>query len=458
MSGASGRNATGTKASLLWWAASAILLAAIFISGVLRSNALPAWAGAYPTTPVNTRPYFDAVSETLIANPIDLAISGKRNPTGFLFSVTDDDEVDPRILDIDRLDRFQPRWQPDAAALARPSYYRSQIGLQGRAYSFAAARMGLDRDATFAAFRMFAAAALAAVLAVIVAFIFSLWGTGPAAAALAFCAFATGFNLFAPSLHWVAFVHVAPTAVTAWLASRLPTASWPTRIGAFALAAAFMMAKFSCGYEFTTTTIAAAVVPFFVAFAAGRIALATLVRYAVAVLAVGVAGFAAVFTVHHFMHLAAFGQSGFGWMAQRSAVWGGVPLVGPLGQFGQIAKVLAVNAVDINGFGVPNALVLLAGLPFLFIAAKALLLREFDVERTRVAAVVAAAFLASASWPLLQFPHISFHPRFSAILVSFPFGLFLSAGLARLWQLRRGAVASSAAPARPAFSPTHSPG
>lgn len=425
-----------------WWLLAFAVLTLVFTTGILRSSALPRILGRYPTEVVNTAPNFDNVSEALIENRIDLRFAGL--PTrwsDFLFTVRKGDAVDPRIFDIVRPERYQPEWRPDRYELERPGYYRSQIGLQGRFYTAASNALGLDRSNTYVVLRIFSAAMLAAMLATLIAGIAGAWGRTAGLAALGFCIVATGFNLFAPRLYWVTFIHVGPTVVAALLMTRLPRAGVGTHAAALAAMVLLFVMKFASGYEFLTVTISAATVPFFVAFAAGRTTLKMAIFYAAAVVATGVASFAVTIGIYNALYREAFGTSGLDFLRLRSGEWTGLPFMGPLGSPLQMAKVGVINTADIGGYGLPNVLVLAAGLPFAWIAARALVARDFAQERARIALAVSAALLASLSWMLFQFPHVSFHPRYSTILVAFPYGLVLAAALGRVWQTRQEARA-----------------
>ena len=434
------------RSAVLWWLASFLLLSIVYASGVLKNNALPAWVGDYPTKVVNERPMFDAVSEVLTMNMIDLTFYDLPNPTGFPFYV----RPDPRELDITKPWLYSADWRPGPAALSTADYYRSQIGLQGRAYAAVAEVIDLSRDQTYAIFRTFSAVALAAMLSVLIMFIFLLWGREAAAAALAFCTLSTGFNLFGWSLHWAVFLHVAPTALMAIFALRLPERSVGTHAAYFLGAGLLLMLTLATHYEFMTVTLAAVALPFFMIFAAGQITFKALVKYVTASFVLGVVAFVATLAIHDAIFIEAFGQSGLEWMSQRSARWGPSSLDGPAGLARDAGKVLAINSLDVAGFGFPNGLLILAALPFVWIVARAATARRSDEEPARIALVVSFALLASASWALFQFPHLAFHPRFSTIVVSFPFGILLFAALGRLWHLRQQArVASGAGASRP---------
>lgn len=425
-----------------WWLFAFAVLTLVFTTGFLHSSALPSILGKYPTDVVNRAPNFDNVSEALIENRIELRFVGLETRfSEFLFTVRKGNEVDPRIFDIERPERYDPGWRPNRADLEARSFYRSQIGLQGRVYAAASTAIGLGREQTYTVLRTFNTLMLAAMLATLVTGLASVWGRPAGFAALGFCIFATGFNLFAPRLYWVMFVHVAPTVVTALFAMRLPRRGLPAHVAAFVAIMLLFVAKFASGYEFMTVTIAAATLPFFVAFAGGRIPIGSMIAYAAAVVAIGIAAFGVTLGLHDMLFWNAFGESALAFLQGRNESTFGLPFTGPLGTPLQMAKVAVINTADIGGYGVPNFIALAAGLPFAWIAARALVRRDFADERARIALVVSAALLASTSWMLLQFPHVSFHPRYSTILVAFPYGIVLAAALGRLWQLRREARA-----------------
>lgn len=430
--------ATSRRHAVLWWLASFLLLGTIFASGVLKSNALPALAGNYPTTAVNTHPSFEAFNELMVTNVIDRALSGIAHPKGFLFQIPNGGYADVRVPDLVRPGPHRPDWMPSRAELSQPGeYYRTQIGLQGRAYAFAAAKMNWPRDQTFLTFRIVSSFALAAVLGVLIAFILACWGRPAAAAALAFCAVSTGLNLFSWSLFWSAFLHAAPTAITAVLALALPSRSFVRP--ALLLGAMFivLVIKLASGFEFFTTVLAATVVPFVMVYATGRITIKTMFGYSLVALVIGVAAFAATLAIYEAVFFEAFGGSGLEWLRNRTTHWGTPPRTGILGQFVNVAKILAMNAVDVGGYGLPTGLFVLVAMPFLMTSVAALVRGRMEDERVRIALVIAVALGASASWVLIQFAHVSVHNRFATFLVAYPFGIFLCAALARLWQLHR---------------------
>lgn len=419
-----------------WWLMVFVVLTLVYTTGVLHSSALPRLLGEYPTAPVNRAPNFDGVSEALIKNRIEMRFAGlETGKPEFLFTVRNGKGPDPRNFDIARPDLYDPGWKPGRVDLQAREHYRSQIGLQGRSYAAASNALRLDRARTFMTLRIFSISMLAAMLAALVTWLASVWGRAAGFAAFIFCIFATGFNLFAPQLYWVTFVHVAPTVVAACLAARLPQRGVPAHVAAFVAILLVFVAKFASGYEFMTVTIAAAAVPFFVAYATARITIRMLMVYAAAMVAIGMLAFGLTIGVHDMLYRQAFGQSGLAFLQVRSQSSSGLPFSGLLGTPLQMGKLGIVNSADIAGYGIPNFVALAAGLPFAWIAARALFRREMGDERNRIALAVTAALLASTSWLLLQYPHVSFHPRYTTILVAFPYGLVLAAALGRLWHL-----------------------
>lgn len=419
------------RVSLLWWLALTLVLGLVYSSAVFRSNTVPIWAGNYPTLVVNSHPHFDRVSEVLVMNPIDAAVVGVPNQKGFLFHV----EPDPRVLDVYRLDRYQPEWIPNTDFLSKPDYYRSQIGLQGWAYVEVTKAFGLGRHAAFALFWTLNAFLLAAVLTIFIRFIYVIWGREAAIAAAAFSALSTGLNVFSWSMFWLAFLDIAPAAAATFLALRLPVRSWVRTLPSFFGLLVLFLLTFANGYEAMTVTISSVAVPFAMVYAAGRIPFRTMIGYGGAAVALGFVSFAAALTAHHFLYMNAFGGSGIDWVFSRTEHWGPESPYGP--SLIGLGKILVVNAVDIARVGLPVLLLLLLAAPFAFKAARALLTRRLDDEADRIALAVTAALMSSASWPLVQFAHVAFHSRYMSLVMAFPFGLVLLGALGRLWAMRR---------------------
>ena len=422
-----------------WWLGCFILLATVFVSGVTSADALSWIVGDYPTRPVNQRLHFDRISESLPENHIDARLVGSSPaPGGFMFRI----QEDPRILDVNRLDYYNGFWVPTPADLERRVLYTSQYGLQGRAYATAAGVLKLDRHTTFALLRGLTAAALAAMLATIILLIQRCWGTRGALAALSFCAISTGFNLFAPSLYWITFVHVAPAAIIS-LALLLPAMKRLLWAGAYLLLFLLFTAKFLSGIELFTVTIAAAAIPLFVAFSVGHLTARSLFRQSAAIFAVGGIALGFAMAIYELEHMKAFGSSGLAHLSNRADVWAAQSAKGFVDHLRDFAKVLLVNFVDYKGFGVPNVVPFTIGGYFLLRSFRALVRREWDSERTRVEYAVAAAFLASISWVILQEQHVVYHARYSALLLAYPFGLVLAAGTVRIFELATGRAQSA---------------
>jgi hypothetical protein len=427
---------TGTRelrASLFWWLAAFSILSAAFLSGVLRSQALPVWIGDYPSRPVNERPHFDRSSEFLVENMIDIRLLGVAPPPGgFMFRI----EPDPRMLDVDRLRAYDGYWVPKASDLSRQSVYKSQFGLQGRVYPAAAEALELRRQDAVQLLQSANALLLAAMLATILLLFRKEWGAAAALSALAFCVFSTGFNLFAPSLYWITFVHVAPAAILslAILGGAHRRLAW---LGAYSLVFVLFAIKLSSGYEFMTATVGGAVLPFLVSYGAGRIGWRALLVHAAALNAVGLAAFAVCLAAYNLHFQATFGESGIAYLLSRSDEWGAPAVQSAVDLLRNFSKVLLINFVDVGGYGLPNALPLAAGGLFVLLGVRALFLRLTEEASSRLFLAIAGGFLISIAWAALQPQHILFHPRYSSILMSYPFGLLLVAGMVRLLQLAR---------------------
>jgi hypothetical protein len=211
--------------------------------------------------------------------------------------------------------------------------------------------------------------------------------------------------------------------------------------------AAVFCAKFLSGFEFGTVTIASAPIPWFVLYSVNAAALRECLRQAGAVAGLGILGFCAALFVFDAAHRQAFGTSGLDHLAERSMAWGLRPPMSLNESLLQILKVLVVNVVDVSGYGVPVAVVALAGILASLYAAKGVW-TGLSQEGERIALMLAASFLASLSWVLLQPHHLLFHPRYATILLAFPFGMFLAAAIPRL-QCSRGEPTMGAGAVQP---------
>lgn len=412
---------------LSWWLCAFLVLAAVFVSGITKPDALPRFIGYYPTRPENSRPHFDRISECLVENAVDARLVGSSpTPGGFLFRIAGD----VRLMDVKNPARLNQDWVPTPADLERREPYDSQFALQARLYAAAAGALDLNRTATFSLFNGITAAALAAMLATMVALIRSEWGAAAALCSLGFCAVSTGFNLFAPSLYWVTFLHVAPAAATSavfLVSDRKPgRAQWAT---AFALVLVLFTAKFLSGFEFITITAAAPIVPLLFAYSTGRLSRQELVRLSVAIAVLSLIAFGIAAAIYDLQYEPVFGHSGLGHLFSRSDHWSAPEGEGMSGHLRNLAKVPVINIVDYDGYGIPNAVAVAAGALVLLLAARALLTGRADEMRARVMFTVAAAFLVSLSWVVLQLGHLVFNPRYSTIVLAYPFGMTLAAGV-----------------------------
>jgi hypothetical protein len=410
-----------------------LILSAVFVSGVLRSQALPMWIGDYPSRPVNERPHFDRGSEFLVENMVDTRLLGIAPPAGgFMFRI----DSDPRWLNVDRPGAYDGYWVPKPEDLRRQSVYKSQIGLQGRVYPAVAEALSLRRDKAVALLHSANALLLAAMLATILLLIRKEWGGAAALGALAFSIFSTGFNLFAPSLYWISFVHVAPAAILSLALIRgMPgRLAW---IGVYCALFVLFAVKFLSGYEFMTATVGGAVMPFLLLYGAGKIGHRTLLAHGAALLATGLAAFVACLAVYQLHFQATFQESGIAYLLSRTSEWGAPQGEGAAGLLRNVSKVMLINFADIGGYGLPNVVPVAAGGVAVLLGVRALLLRRTDQTSARIFLAIAGGFLVSLAWAALQPQHILFHPRYSTILLSYPFGLLLAAGAMRLLESAR---------------------
>jgi hypothetical protein len=420
--------------SWTFFALAVLLLSVCYVSGATGSRALPRLAGEYPTMPVNSRPHFDLTSELLVHNVLDERILRvPRNAGGFMFQF----DHDPRFLDVSAPQHFRPDWKPSAEMfIGEQKPYLSQYGLQARTFARLAQTVSLSREGAREFLPALTAFLLAVALAVVLTLLARLWGFASAAAALAFCIFSTGLNLFSTSLYWVSFLLAAPMSLMA-LALLSEVQSFRGWSLIYLALFALFIAKFLAGYEFLTLVASAAAIPFFLAWSAGRLDGSSAARHVATVALVSLVSFVGAAALHIQMASATVGSDALTHLLSRGGQWALVQESSFAVQLLQFGKVGLINLVDLAGYGVPTLLAFAAGGLSLVLASRSLLRRELDGEAARIVLTLAAAFLVSVSWLIFQPQHVAFHPRYVALLLAFPFGIVASAAAVRLAQLGR---------------------
>lgn len=129
--------------------------------------------------------------------------------------------------------------------------------------------------------------------------------------------------------------------------------------------------------------------------------------------------------IYNSFFLQEFNSSGIDNIFGRSGSWS----LGHLGELSispwmQSAKIMVMNYMDINGYGIP------------LVGFLALILISLAVIRNRVRLddikFIAFLFIGSISWLIVQPGHVLFHPRYATLMFFIPFGLFIPGFIASL--------------------------
>ncbi|WP_349617544.1 hypothetical protein [Azotobacter salinestris] len=388
-----------------------------------ESNALPFLYKDYPTYAVNGERQFDRNSENLVLNRIEFAVRDIPYPYSFHLWRSAPAEAEPA-------DR-----QSASGPLAHGAPYRSQIGVQ--AWFWAGLTELLDiHDAPYRLQKTLSVLLAALVTAVPLVWMRKHFGTLPSLAGLAFLSLSTGMNLFAGSLYWSLWLFMLPLAVTCLL----DLLGIRNRYALFLATLPAFLVKFLAGYEFITVIVLASMTPHAWAFFIRRDTGA-----AFRALVVGISSICAflISLLHYDLLFSAnFGLSGLDHLLGRSQAWS----IRSLDEHGltlwsQVAKLLAMNFIDFNGYGVPLGLCLA-------LMALALLHARRQLHAAELGFVL-FLLLGSASWLLIQPGHLLFHPRYATLVFSLPCGLFTVGFIARLSGARHRKDAGALAPSRP---------
>jgi hypothetical protein len=204
------------------------------------------------------------------------------------------------------------------------SWYRSQFGLTGVVLAPVARLTGASPERVMEAANLAFGLATAAVLAAFFASVARQVGPLAGHVGVVLSACSPPLLNFAPSVYWAMPLVLGPF-VFAWLAS-----PWAARsTGRFALVLAgvggLVCLKCLCGYEYVTSVILAPVAAAVYHRAAGGDGPRRWVLPAGAVVAVGLAGFAAAVLLHAAQLTAVTGMNGFDAIRERAAARTNIP-------------------------------------------------------------------------------------------------------------------------------------
>lgn len=403
-------------------ATSYFLFALVLFAGLAflqrDGNALPFFYKDYPTYPVNGEKHFDRNSENLVLNRIDFAARDIPYPYHFHLWRSGPRETGPAEQQSDT----SPL--PDTA-LDQPhgAPYRSQIGVQ--AWFWAGLTEWLDiRDGSYQLQKALSVLFASLLAAVLLVWVRKNLGALPSLAGLAFLTFSTGMNLFAGSLYWSLWLFLLPLAVTCLL----DMLDIRNRYVLFIATLPAFFVKFLAGYEFITVIVLAAMTPYAWDFFI-RHSKAAAFRAAI-VGASSMGAFLLSFLCYEWLFRADFGLSGIDHLLGRSQAWSVLQTLEDRGLTPgiQAAKLLTMNFLDLNGYGIPLGVCLLA-------IALALIHARNQLRAAEMGFLL-FLLLGSTSWLFIQPGHLLFHPRYATLVFSLPFGLFAVGLLARLFEVR----------------------
>lgn len=313
---------------------------------------------------------------------------------------------DPELIHAER-----PEWGP----------YPSHFGLQGIAYSIIDAIDPLPRSVRIGFYHLLASLFAAGVLVWIADILRRRFGWPAFFGFLIPIAVEPMFSALAPNLYWLVGLWYVPMAIAMLLADEEEP---KRRARLIALAFVFFLAKFLCGYEFTSTVILAAAVGCMLSVREIPDRLQRMLRDVAWIVSAGVGAF----MVAAFAH--AVRQGGFAVLAQKAAnrITGDAVLLQDEIIFGKFASIGAVLSTYLGSNFV--ALIKSFGVVLALLTATAILslldgrLNWWLGADRRKLQILALGFLASLaaplSWFVLAKAHSYVHPHIDMIMWYLP--------------------------------------
>lgn len=391
----------------------------IFIGlGVLQksNNALPFFYKDYPTYQVNGKQHFDSVSESLVLNRIDFSTLGIEYKYKYnLWRVNSE----ARSLDDYRKSKpYNFDYITTQEYLLDGQPYRSQIGVQSLLW----AKLADALDTKHGDYRLLKTCSLLFLslsTAMVLVWMKKKLGLIPSLCGLIFIVLSTGINIFSQSLYWSVWLIILPLGAVCLL----DVLGIKNKYAVFLVMLPVFLFKFLSGYEFITIVVFAAITPYAWDFILNRNGSA--LARALSVGTSSVLAFLLSLLVYDATFVSSFNSSGIDHILGKAGSWS----IKNLGEIGlspgiQASKILIMNFLDFNGYGLP-----LGG--FLLITSASLIALK---DRITIGGIQFICFLlvGSLSWPIAEPGHILFHPRYAQFIISIPFGLFIVGFVASL--------------------------
>ena len=385
------------------------------------NNALPFFYKNYPTYETNGKEHFDSTSEALVLNRIDFSTLDIEY--GYRFNLWRTN------LELRALGDYHANSRHNYDYITTPDYlldgepYRSQLGFQSLLWVKLADIFNAKHGDYFL-LKLFSALLLSLSAASVLLWMKINFRLIPSLVGLSFFILSTGVNIFSQSLYWSVWLFFLPLSV----ACLLDIFNIKNKYAILLLMLPIFLIKFLSGYEFITVIVLAAMTPYAWDFLVTKNTDAAIRALFVGISSV-IAFLISLFIYNKYFFLD-FNSSGFDFILGRSGSWSVKNIgEGSLSPFTQASKILVMNFIDFNGYGIP-----LGG--FLILTLATML---FKKNKIRVADINFIAFLllSSLSWFIVQPHHILFHPRYAMLMFFLPFGFFVAAFITSLVTTKR---------------------
>lgn len=382
-----------------------------------KNNALPFFYKDYPTYQANGKEAFDSVSESLVLNRIDFSTLHINYNYGF--NLWRSNQEVRSFTDYRDNKNFDIEFKTNSDYLLDGKPYKSQIGAQSLVYAkFAEISNGAHGN--YSTLKFISVLLLSLFSAIIFLWIRFNFGNIPALTGILFFTLSTGINIFSESLYWSIWIFIAPLS----LACLLELSNIRHKLIVFLSLFPLFLFKFLSGYEFITTITLSAMTPYAWSFFINK-NFSSFVRATVVGCSSGAAFIVSIFLYDYYFSND-FSSSGISNILERSGSWS----VRNLGDLDinphlQFMKILIMNFLDINGYGIPLGFIAIAFIGCLIYLRR--IISDSDIK------FILFLFIGSVSWFSVQPGHILFHPRYATLMFFIPFGLFAPAFLMSLF-------------------------
>ncbi len=372
------------------------------------NNALPFFYKDYPTYEVNGKKRFDSVSESLVLNRIDF--STLNIDYGYKFNLWRSNQEKRSFSN------FRTNINYNFDYITTPNYlldgqpYRSQIGIQSLFWAKLANILNI-KHGEYLLLKMISVLLLSLSAALALIWIKIKFGIIPAFFSLSFFILSTGINVFSQSLYWSIWLFILPVGTVCLL----DIIDIKNKYVIFLLMTPVFLIKLLAGYEFISVIVLAAITPYIWSYLMNENLCAA--WKAVSVIISSIFSFLLSILIYNQCFYYDFKSSGIDHILGRGSSWSLKNLAEQsINPWTQSAKILIMNFIDLNGYGIPFIIFLLSILVVMILIRNKIRLRQI--------AFMLFLFFSSFSWLLIQPGHLLFHPRYAMLIFFIPFGFF----------------------------------